>query len=146
MTVENEEVIAKVDTIPLTTKFIEKRADIDWNSTLSSFEMLFQLLHVDIVDSSFLDKSVADPKSCLLFEHLFASKIYTNSMKNRRLLARNMKIIYDDVKERRKRWKTRPKTDEEFLQKEVAKIIKLKCLVQTPEVGKHLLLNKNLEN
>ena len=65
--------------------------------------MLFQLLHVDIVDSSFLDKSVADPKSCLLFKHLFASKIYTNSMKNGRLLARNMKIIYDDVKERRKR-------------------------------------------
>ena len=29
LTVENEEIIAKVDTIPLTTKFIEKRADID---------------------------------------------------------------------------------------------------------------------
>ena len=77
---------------PLTTPFLEKKQDVH-HSTVYSFKGPFEALQADIADIRFLGKSAADPKYCLLFVDLFASMIYTYSMKTRNLLARKMALL-----------------------------------------------------
>ena len=68
------------------------------HSTLYSVGKSFELLHADIADTRFLAKSAVDPKYCLLLVDLFTSKVYIYPMKSRNLLARKLKLFYEDVK------------------------------------------------
>ena len=61
------------------------------------------------------EKSVVDPKYCLLIVDLFTSKIYVYPMKNRSLLAKKLNLFYKDIKSKRT-GKMCLKTDLEFNQ------------------------------
>ena len=69
--------------------------------TLYSIGKPFELLHADIADTRFLAKSAVDPKYCLLLVDLFTSKIYIYPMKNRSLLAKKLKLFYEDTNQKR---------------------------------------------
>ena len=77
--------------------FYDLQSNVD-HSTLYSISKPFELLHADIADTRFLAKSAVDPKYCLLLVDLFTSKVYIYPMKSRNLLARKLKIFYEDVK------------------------------------------------
>ena len=86
--------------LPLVTSFVNKRSNID-HSTLYSISKPFELLHADIADIRFLGNSAVDPKYCLLTVDLFSSKIYVYPMKNRNLLAKKLKLFYEDIKQKK---------------------------------------------
>ena len=99
--------------LPLVTPFVNKRSNID-HSTLYSISKPFELLHADIADiCRCLAKSAVDPKYCLLIVDLFSSKIYVYPMKNRSLLAKKLKLFYEDIKQKRT-GRMRLQTDLEF--------------------------------
>ena len=98
---ENKKIESLLENPPLTTQFIEKKKWY-WSSTLYSSDGPFQLLQADIVYISFLAKSTVDTKFCLLFVDLFTSKIYTFPMKTRKLLAKKMKQVYNDIPKKKK--------------------------------------------
>ena len=83
--------------LPITMPFYDLQSNMD-HSTLYSISKPFELLHADIADTRFLAKSAVDPKYCLLLVDLFTSKVYIYPMKSRNLLARKLKIFYEDVK------------------------------------------------
>ena len=83
--------------LPITMPFYDLQSNVD-HSTLYSISKPFELLHADIADTRFLAKSAVDPKYCLLLVDLFTSKVYIYPMKSRNLLARKLKIFYEDVK------------------------------------------------
>ena len=96
----------------LTTPFYEKRADID-RTTLYSIEKPFQRVHADIADLRFFAKSAVDPKYALLCVDLFTSKIYVYPMKNRSLLAKKLRLFYEEIEPKRNE-KMYLQTDLEF--------------------------------
>ena len=96
--------------------FAEKKDDED-RSAFYSFGGPFQLLHADIGNLEFLEKSATDPKYCLLFMDLFTSKVYVYPMKSRKSILIKMEIFYKDVENKKKGQKMRPETDQEFKQR-----------------------------
>ena len=78
-------------------------------------------MHADIADLRFLAKSAVDPKYCLLIVDLFTSKIYVYPMKNRSLLAKKLKLFYEDIKQKRT-GRMRSQTDLEFKQNKIKKL------------------------
>ena len=90
-------------------------------STLYSIGKPFELLHADIADTRFLAKSAVDPKYCLLLVDLFTSKVYIYPMKSRNLLAKKLKLFYEDVKSKRI-GRMRLQTDLEFKQNQFLKL------------------------
>ena len=88
------------DNVPLVTPFVNKRSNID-HSTLYSISKPFDLLHADIADLRCFKKSAVNPKYCLLLVDLFTSKIYVYPMKNRNLLARKLRLFYEDISQKR---------------------------------------------
>ena len=70
-------------------------------------------MHADIADLRFLAKSTVDPEYCLLIAESFSSKIYVYPMKNRSLLAKKLKLFYEDIKQKRT-GRMRLQTDLEF--------------------------------
>ena len=86
--------------LPLLTPFVNKKLNID-HSTLYNISKPFELLHADIADLRFLAKSPVDPKYCLLVVDLFTSKIYVYPMRNRSLLAKKLKLFYEDIMQKR---------------------------------------------
>ena len=54
-------------------------------------------MHADIAETKFLVKSAVDPKYCLLLVDLFTSKVYVYPIKNRSLLAKKLKLFYEDI-------------------------------------------------
>ena len=86
--------------LPLFTLFVNKKSNVD-HSTLYSIGKPFELLHTDIADASVLAKSAADPKYCILLVDLFTSKMYVYSMRNRSLLAKKLKLFYEDINRKR---------------------------------------------
>ena len=108
------------DVIPLRTPFIEQRTEID-RSTLYSIEGPLKKCHADIADLRFFAKSAADPKYALLVVDLFTSKVFVYPMKNRKLLARKLKIFYEEINQKRK-GKMLLQTDLEFNQNEIKKL------------------------
>ena len=106
--------------LPLVTPFVNKTKNID-NSTLYSIGKPFELLHAGIRDSRFLAKSAADPKYCLLLVDLFTSKIYVYPIKNRSLLAKKLKLFYEDITQKRTRI-MRLQTDLGFKQNQIKKL------------------------
>ena len=78
-------------------------------------------MHGDIADTRFLAKSAVDPKYCLLLVDLFTSKVYIYPMKNRSLLAKKLKLFYDDIQNKRTGL-MKLQTDLEFKQNEIKKL------------------------
>ena len=108
------------DSLPITTPFYDFKSNVD-HSTLYSVGKPFELLHADIADTRFLAKSAVDPKYCLLLVDLFTSKVYIYPMKSRNLLARKLKLFYEDVKNKRT-GRMRLQTDLEFKQNQIFKL------------------------
>ena len=108
------------DVIPLRTPFIEQRTEID-RSTLYSIEGPLKKCHADIADLRFFAKSAADPKYALLVVDLFTSKVFVYPMKNRKLLAKKLKLFYEEINQKRK-GKMLLQTDLEFNQNEIKKL------------------------
>ena len=108
------------DFLPITTPFYDFKSNVD-HSTLYSIGKPFELLHADIADTRFLAKSAVDPKYCLLLVDLFTSKVYIYPMKSRNLLARKLKLFYEDVKNKRT-GRMRLQTDLEFKQNQIFKL------------------------
>ena len=106
--------------LPLATPFVNKKSNVD-HSTLYSIGKPFELLHADIADTRFLAKSAVDPKYCLLLVDLFTSKIYIYPMKNRSLLAKKLKLFYEDIN-RKRTGRMRLQTDLEFKQNQIKKL------------------------
>ena len=106
--------------LPLLPPFVNKRSNID-RSTLYSISKPFESINADITDLRFLAKSAVDPKYCLLVVDLFSSKIYVYPMKNRSLLAKKLKLFYNDIKKKRTA-KMRLQTDLEFNQNQIKKL------------------------
>ena len=108
------------DNIPLKTPFFEKKGDID-RSTLYSIGRPFQRVHADIADLRFFAKSARDPKYALLAVDLFTSKTYVYPMKSRKLLAKKLKLFYDEIEPKRN-GKMSLQTDLEFKQNAIKKL------------------------
>ena len=106
--------------VPLSTPFYEKKTDID-RSTLYSIEKPFQRVHADIADLRFFAKSAVDPKYALLCVDLFTSKIYVYPMKNRSLLAKKLRLFYEEIEPKRNE-KVYLQTDLEFKQNAIKKL------------------------
>ena len=106
--------------LPLVTPFVNKRSNID-HLILYSINKPFGLLHADIVDLRWLAKSAVDPKYCILVVDLFTSKNYVYPIKNRSLLAKKLKLFYEDVNQKRN-GRMRLQTDLEFKQNQIKKL------------------------
>ena len=106
--------------LPLVTPFVNKRRNIG-PSTLYSISKPFELLHADIADIRFLAKSVVNPEYCLFIVYLFSSKIYVYPMKNRSLLAKKLKLFYQEIKQKRTD-RMRLQIDLEFKQNQIKKL------------------------
>ena len=117
---EDKELAEADDKIPLKTPFVEKKGDID-RSTLYSVEKSFKRVHADIADLRFFAKSAVDPKYALLAVDLFTSKTYIYPMKSRKLLARKLRLFYDEIEPKRD-GKMTLQTDLEFKQNEIKKL------------------------
>ena len=78
-------------------------------------------MQADIAGTRFLARSAVDPKYCLLMVDLFTSKIYVYRMKNRSLLAKKLKLFYENIKQKRT-GSMRLQTDLEFKQNQVLKL------------------------
>ena len=110
----------KNDSLFLVTAFVNKKSNTD-HSTLYSISKPFELLHADIADLRFLEKSAIDPKYCLLIVDLFISKIYVYPMKNKSILAKKLKLFYEDIKQKRT-GRIRLQTDLKFKQNQIKKL------------------------
>ena len=117
---EDKKKFLKSNSLPITTPFYDFKSNVD-HSTLFSISKPFELLHGDIADTRFLARSAVDPKYCLLLVDLFTSKVYIYPMKNRSLLARKLKIFYEDINNKRT-GQMRLQTDLEFKQNEIKKL------------------------
>ena len=110
------------DKIPLKTPFFENKKDID-RSTLFSIEKPFKRVHADIADLRFLAKSAVDPKYALLAVDLFTSKTYVYPIKSRKLLAKKLRLIYNELEPKRD-GKMTLQTDLEFKQNAIKNLNK----------------------
>ena len=117
---EDKNFYQKKEILPLVTPFFNQKSDVD-HSTLYSISKPFDLVHGDIADTRFLAKSAVDPKYCLLLVDLFTSKIYIYPMKNRGLLAKKLRLYYEDIQNKRK-GKLRLQTDLEFKQSQMGNL------------------------
>ena len=108
------------DILPIIMSFYDFKSNVD-HSTLYNIGKPFELLHADIADTRVLAKSAVDPKYCLLLVDLFTSKVYIYHMKSRNLLAKKLKLFFEDKKNKR-RGKIRLQTDLEFKQNQILKI------------------------
>ena len=106
--------------MPLVTPFVNKRSNID-HSTIYSISKPFDLLHADVADLRCLKQSAVNPKYCLLLVDLFTSKIYVYPMKNRNLLAKKLRLFYEDISQKRTE-RMRLQTDLEFKQNQIKKL------------------------
>ena len=109
-----------VDRIPLRTPFFEKKADID-RSTIYSVGKPFKKIHADIADLRFFAKSAVDPKYALLVVDLFTSKTFVYPMRTRKLLAKKLKLFYEEIQPKRD-GKMTLQTDLEFKQNAIKKL------------------------
>ena len=89
--------------------------------TIQHYIAFNAILHADIADTRFLVKSAVDPKYCLLLVDLFTSKVYIYPMKSRNLLAKKLKLFYEDVKNKRI-GRMRLQTNSEFKQNQILKL------------------------
>ena len=77
----------------------------------------FQLMHADIANLEFLDKSGAMPKYALLVVGLYASKVYVYPIRSRKQLSKYMNEYYVEINKKRNKVGNLPEhTDNEFQQ------------------------------
>ena len=88
-----KDVFEEKNLIPIKTLFVEKKDGLD-RPTLNMIDGPLQVLHAEVGNLEFLDKSAADSRYCLSFVNIFASKIYVYSMKSRKLVATKMESFY----------------------------------------------------
>ena len=74
------------------------------------------MLHADVGNLEFLDKSATFPQYVLVIVDLYSSKVYTYSMKSRKQILQKMKLFYDEVRSKRKGKRMRLQVDNEFQQ------------------------------
>ena len=117
---EDKNFSQKKEILRLVTPFFNQKSDVD-HSTLYSISKPFDLIHRDIADARFLAKSAVDSKYCLLLVDLFTSKIYVYPVKNRGLLAKKLRLFYEDIQNKRTE-KLRLQTDLEFKQNQIKKL------------------------
>ena len=91
-------------------EFVEKR-EID-RLTFYSFDGPFQLIHADVGNWEFLVKNARIPRYVLLVVDLYSSIVYVYLMRSRK----QMKLIYDEVTNKRKNKIMRLQVDNEFQQ------------------------------
>ena len=106
--------------MPSVTPFNDLKSNVG-HSALFSIGKPFELLHADIADSRFLAKSAVDLKYCLLLIDLFTSKIYVYPMENTSLLAKKLRLLYEDIQNKRT-GKMRLQSDLEFKQMQTLKL------------------------
>ena len=106
--------------LPLVTPFVNKKSNVDYTA-IYSISKPFELLYANIADTRFLAKSAVDPKYCLLLVDLFTSKINVYLVKNRNLLAKKLKLFYEDINQK---WtgRMRLQADLELKQNEIKKL------------------------
>ena len=95
-------------------EFVEKR-EID-RSTFYSFDGPFQQIHADVGNSEFLAKNTRIPTYILLVVDLYSSIVYVYPMRSRKQILQKMKLIYDEVTNKRKNKIMRLQVDNEFQQ------------------------------
>ena len=95
-------------------EFDEKR-EID-RLTFYSFDGPFQLIHADVGNSEFLVKNARIPRYVLLVVDLYSSIVYVYLMRSRKQILQKMKLIYDEVTNKRKNKIMRLQVDNEFQQ------------------------------
>ena len=117
---EDKNLRSKKEFLSIFAPFSDIKSNVD-HSTLFSIGKPFDLFHADIADTRFLAKSVVDPKNCLLLVDLFTSKIYIYPIKNRSLLAKKLKLFYEDIQPKRT-GRMRLQTDLEFKQNQILKL------------------------
>ena len=78
-------------------------------------------MHADIAETKFLVKSAVDSKYCLLLVDLFTSKVYVYPIKNRSLLAKKLKLFYEDIN-RKMTERMRLQADLEWKQNQIKKL------------------------
>ena len=117
---EDKNFCQKKEILPLVSPFFNRKSNVN-HSTLHSISKPFHLVHGDIADTRFLAKSAVHPKYGLLLVDLFTSKIYVYPMKNRSLLAKKLRLFYEDIQNKRT-GKLRLQTDLEFKQNQIKKL------------------------
>ena len=117
---EDKNFRSKKDVLPVVMPFNDLKSNVD-QLTLFSISKPFELLHADTADTRFLSKSAVDPKYCLLLVDLFTSNICIYTMKNRGLLAKKLRLSYEDTKNKRT-GRMRLQTDLEFKQNKILKL------------------------
>ena len=99
--------------IPTRVDFSEK-IEID-RSMIYSFDGPFQLIHADVGNLEFLGKSTTVPKYALLIVDLYSSEVCVYPMPSRKQILQ-IKIFYDEVKDKRKNKPMRLQVDNKFQQ------------------------------
>ena len=94
--------------------YIEKRK-ID-RSTLYSFDGPFQLMHADVANLQFLEKSASVPRYAPLIVDLYSSKVYVYPMRSRKQIVKKLEQFHFDVQNKRKNKNMRLQVDNEFQQ------------------------------
>ena len=88
------------DKAPTRTDYVEKK-EID-RHTLYSFDGPFQLLDADVGNLEFLGKNATFPQYVLVIVDLYSSKVYTYSTKSRKQILQKMKLLYNEVRNKKK--------------------------------------------
>ena len=104
----------KEDQIPARLDYVGKR-EID-RSTLYSFDGPFRLIHADVANLEFLEKSATTPNYALLIVDLYSSKVYVYLMHSRKQIIKRLEKFYKEVQNKRKNRNMQLQVDNEFQQ------------------------------
>ena len=100
--------------VPTRVDCVEKR-EID-RSNLYSFDKPFQLIDADVGNLEFLRKKTTISIYVLLVVDLYSSKVYVYPMRSWKQILQKMKLVYDEIKNKRKNKTMRLQVDHEFQQ------------------------------
>ena len=100
--------------VPTIVDCVEKR-EID-RSNLYSFDKPFQLIDADVGNLEFLRKKTTISIYVLLVVDLYSSKLYVYPMRSWKQILQKMKLVYDEIKNKRKNKTMRLQVDHEFQQ------------------------------
>ena len=100
--------------VPRRVDCVEKR-EID-RSNLYSFDKPFQLIDADVGNLEFLRKKTTISIYVLLVVDLYSSKVYVYPMRSWKQILQKMKLVYDEIKNKRKNKTMRLQVDHEFQQ------------------------------
>ena len=104
----------KDDNIPTRLDYVEKR-ETD-SSILCSFDGPFQLIHANVANLEFLGKSATIPRYALLIVDLYSSKVYVYPMRSRKQILQQLKILHEEMNNKRKNKNIRLQAEIEFQQ------------------------------